>query len=189
MLQGETATGQVASAAGRVLHRPVHDPTMVTELYRALVNLSMYWNHPQSLALSIQRSGVPIDTSHFTLLSRLEQLGPVMLRDLAEATLMSPSNASKIVDQFEARGWAERRVPPSDRRVTLIELTDEGRKVHAKLEDTGAEILNEELSILSTDETELLCSILTRLAADAGNFRAELLARLQDDERSDGTLG
>src|SRR5919197_1194299 len=48
------------------------------------------------------------------------------MRALAQALGTDASNATWIVDRLEARGLAERRTPPNDRRVKLVFLTARG---------------------------------------------------------------
>jgi DNA-binding MarR family transcriptional regulator len=50
------------------------------------------------------------------------------MRALAQAWACDASNATWIVDRLEARGFAQRRAKPGDRRVKLVVLTPAGAK-------------------------------------------------------------
>ncbi|HEX8066765.1 MAG TPA: MarR family transcriptional regulator [Thermoleophilaceae bacterium] len=58
---------------------------------------------------------------------------PMPMSDLAGALLCDSSNVTGIVDRLEGRGLVERRADPSDRRVKLLVLTEEGQRVRGEL--------------------------------------------------------
>ncbi|MGF1428490.1 MarR family winged helix-turn-helix transcriptional regulator [Kitasatospora sp. LaBMicrA B282] len=58
---------------------------------------------------------------------------PMAMRQLAEKLCAEPSNVTAIVDRLEARGLAERRPSPGDRRVKLVAATEAGLSVIANL--------------------------------------------------------
>jgi MarR family transcriptional regulator, organic hydroperoxide resistance regulator len=58
---------------------------------------------------------------------------PRTMSEIAAFLRCDNSNVTGIVDGLEARGLAERTASPGDRRVKLIALTTEGRRLHARL--------------------------------------------------------
>lgn len=56
------------------------------------------------------------------------------MRSLADAWGCDASNATWIVDRLEARGLAERRAKPGDRRVKLVVLTPDGLRTRQRLQ-------------------------------------------------------
>ena len=58
---------------------------------------------------------------------------PRTMSEVAGALQCDNSNVTGIVDSLEEKGLAQRRASEEDRRVKLIELTKEGRRVHARL--------------------------------------------------------
>ena len=71
---------------------------------------------------------------------------PTAVGDLARVLRCDRSNVSRLVDRASSRGLLERRVGDHDRRVSLVQLTDEGyelaRRFIATLEDQLADLLN-----------------------------------------------
>lgn len=66
----------------------------------------------------------------------LGMLDPVQgraMRSLADAWGCDASNATCVIDRLEARGLAERRSVPDDRRVKMVVLTPEGVRTRAAL--------------------------------------------------------
>ncbi len=59
---------------------------------------------------------------------------PLPMRHLAASMRCDASNITGLVDKLEARGLAERRAEPHDRRVKLVALTAEGERVLAAFE-------------------------------------------------------
>ncbi|MEU9152256.1 MarR family transcriptional regulator [Streptomyces sp. NPDC048417] len=95
------------------------------------------------------------------LLSLLS-LEPLPMRKLAQKLKCEPSNVTGIVDRLEARGLAERRPDPADRRVKLAAATDEGRRVARELRD-GLRFAREPLAGLSDAERLSLRDLLQRM--------------------------
>jgi DNA-binding MarR family transcriptional regulator len=70
------------------------------------------------------------------LLWRLRRRGPATQRELSEDLRCTPRNVTGLVDALEGGGLVERRPHPTDRRATLVTLTDAGSKVAATMDDS-----------------------------------------------------
>jgi DNA-binding MarR family transcriptional regulator len=57
---------------------------------------------------------------------RIGREGPLTQRQLSEALRCTPRNVTGLVDALEDMGLVTRRPHPSDRRATLVTLTDRG---------------------------------------------------------------
>lgn len=68
--------------------------------------------------------GDALSYSRMRLLCRLHDDGPQRMADLASALDVTPRNVTTLVDSLERDGFVRRRPHPTDRRATLIELTD-----------------------------------------------------------------
>lgn len=78
------------------------------------------------------------------LLWRLRRGGPATQRALSQDLRCSPRNVTGLVDALEASGLVERRPHPTDRRATLVTLTDTGAEVTATM-DAGYQATGREL--------------------------------------------
>src|SRR4051794_36183761 len=58
---------------------------------------------------------------------------PKPMRALADTMACDASYATTLIDGLERLGYVERQVSPSDRRVKLIHVTDEGRKMQHQI--------------------------------------------------------
>jgi DNA-binding MarR family transcriptional regulator len=85
------------------------------------------------------------------------------MRALADAWGTDASNATWVVDRLEARGLAERRAAPHDRRVKLVVLTSKGAKTKANMLAVFYEPPPQLLELESQD-LRTLCKLLEQLA-------------------------
>src|SRR6187200_1109347 len=83
-------------------------------------------------------------------------MGPCTMSSLARHQAVSLPTISKSVDMLVRRGWAERWVDKSDRRLTLVRLTSPGRRVLADCRRALEEFLDERLASLSAAERKEL---------------------------------
>src|SRR5512144_354 len=61
-----------------------------------------------------------------TVISYLHQHGWMRQRELAEALRVSPGNVTGLIDGLQKTGFVTRSPHPSDRRATLVTLTERG---------------------------------------------------------------
>jgi DNA-binding MarR family transcriptional regulator len=69
--------------------------------------------------------------SHGAVLGRLDRDGPQSTVQLAAAERVRPQSMGQTLAELEAQGLVSRRPDETDRRRTLLELTDAGRQVLA----------------------------------------------------------
>jgi DNA-binding MarR family transcriptional regulator len=67
-------------------------------------------------------------------LDALARLGPIPLNQLAAELFVDKSTASRIVALLEERGYLRRAMDPADRRALRLEMTAEGRALHAQVQ-------------------------------------------------------
>jgi len=93
----------------------------------------------------------------------LRDLGTVPIGHLGAALQLRPSSATSLADRLEGAGLVERSADPSDRRVTLLRLTERAADAlgdRALVEDSG---LVARIARLAPAERLQLASLLERL--------------------------
>ena len=65
--------------------------------------------------------------SDFMVLEVLLHKGPLTISVIGEKVLLASASMTTAIDRLEKRGLVQRRSCNSDRRIRLVELTDEGR--------------------------------------------------------------
>src|SRR5829696_8760047 len=78
-------------------------------------------------------TGTGLTTARTHLLWVLHHAGPSNQQALAAALWVSPRNVTGLVDALEAGGFVARQPHPSDRRATLVTLTDRGAQTAATM--------------------------------------------------------
>lgn len=83
--------------------------------------------------------------------------GPLIMSGLGEELGVTPRNVTKLVDELEVEGLVRRLPHPTDRRATLIELTEAGREKIAEGYAEYVAVTSELFSVLSEeDQWELI---------------------------------
>jgi DNA-binding MarR family transcriptional regulator len=101
----------MATAAGREAWRLVYELLVMGETAQRLMRAS---------------SEVGLSPGHLKSMMHIEAGGGVPMRDLAEHWHCDASYVTSIADVLEERGFARRLPHPSDRRIKMLALTDEG---------------------------------------------------------------
>ena len=106
-----------------------------------------------------------VGPAQFFLLSQLAEGGAQPQRALATALGKSAANISQLLGKLEAAGLVERGVRSANR---LVELTDAGREVVARLRPRHAAAVAEALAPLSAAERQLMLLWVERLLSGTG---------------------
>src|SRR3954449_744771 len=109
----------------------------------------------------------------FFALNALEE--PLPMSAIADMLRCDRSAVTWITDRLEERGYVERQSDPRDRRVKLLVLTDEGRRVRGEIR-ARLSMPPEPLTRLSRDEQESLRDLL-RKALDRRGAAPHWLSR------------
>jgi MarR family transcriptional regulator, organic hydroperoxide resistance regulator len=97
---------------------------------------------------------------------RMLGAGPRRMGELAQALFCDNSNITGITDRLEERGLVRREPDPSDRRVKLLVLTDEGERMRVEMTKRMAEP-PPQIAALSEDDQRALRDILRRAVEQA----------------------
>lgn len=89
----------------------------------------------------------------------------VRQKALTEELRINPSSVSEMISKLENDGYVKRTVDPTDKRATLISLTELGEARAAELQDEKKEKLDKAFSNLTDDEKEQLIALLEKLTA------------------------
>lgn len=90
--------------------------------------------------------------------SRPEGMRPSVL---AEELHIAPRSATEVVDALEEHDWVTRSPDPTDRRATVLTLTDAGRALVARVDDVRRSASEGVLDVLTPAQRRTLHDILT----------------------------
>ncbi|WP_207208818.1 MarR family winged helix-turn-helix transcriptional regulator [Nocardioides oleivorans] len=80
---------------------------------------------------------------------------------LADELHIAPRSATEVADALEERGWARRAPDPTDRRATILALTEAGRDLVARVDVVRRRASADVLDVLTPDQRRTLHEILT----------------------------
>jgi len=120
------------------------------------------------------KSEFSLPLTHFEPMSVIDKIPGCRVYDIANELGITTGGTSKLVDRIEASGYCRRLPNPDDRRSSLLELTEAGRRLLAK---AGA-AFDEELqlrfgSALPERTLRQFASTVTRLRAASQRLAME----------------
>jgi DNA-binding MarR family transcriptional regulator len=138
-------------------------PKMPTEALDRLLELVVLLNDDATESLA--QEGLTISRAKVVWL--LHHRGPTTQRALAEALEVTPRNVTGLVDGLVATGFVTREPHPTDRRATLVSLTDRGAVTLAEMDRSHKELAGLLFGEMSGEEFDAfaggLAHVLTRL--------------------------
>ncbi|MCK4267697.1 MAG: MarR family transcriptional regulator [Actinomycetia bacterium] len=120
------------------------------QIIRRLLNLMGRIHH------ALVRSGANhgLSPAQAVTLWSLEE--PQAMKDIANLFGCDPSNVTGLVDRLESQDLVRRTSAAADRRVKLIELTEEGAKIRRAVEDGMEKGLCPSTELSLEDQQQLL---------------------------------
>ena len=123
------------------------------------------WN---AIERALSASRVPLsDGRYLVLLTITGALGRARIQDVASSQRITVGAASRLVDRLCADGLVQRHPSPTDRRVALLSVTDEGAR---RLRDAQGVVEAETrrvFSPLDPDQRASLSAMLTKVTLTA----------------------
>ncbi len=96
-------------------------------------------------------------------LMRLRSAGPCTVAELARWLLMDAGAMTRLLDRLEKKSLCRRVRSTADRRVVLVELTEEGQVAAEAVPGVLAEVMNAHLAGFTTAEWHTLMALLQRI--------------------------
>ncbi len=147
---------------------------------RLLANLSaliLLWESPTLQGQILAKSGETLDQPSHQTLRHLLAWGPMRPTALAEVLGTGASYVSKIVRRLENDGLVQRSTDPSDRRASLVQLTDAGEAAARGVYALGDRMIEEVLDGWSAADVRRYTDLTERFVADAIDAAAGMRER------------
>jgi DNA-binding MarR family transcriptional regulator len=110
---------------------------------------------------------IGLTTALFALLNVIGAREGAIQQELGSALGIDRSTMVSLIDQLEAAGLAKRRPSATDRRAREITITPKGRRALHEARALIAQVEDEVLAGLSTDERHALLALLRRALESA----------------------
>ena len=120
----------------------------------------------RALAAARQRfsEGLQLTRTQIEIIFMLAD-GPKSTSELAKVLVLTQSAVTQTVDTLVRQDLVERRPDGSDRRVTTLHLSEEGRRLTERLRGLRRRKMEALLQKLTPDEVEAMISITQKLTA------------------------
>ncbi len=101
-----------------------------------------------------------------SVLLALAAKGPQVQRRLAKEVGCEPPTVTLMVRKLEAAGHIARRPSPTDRRATVVELTQQGRRLLGRLDELWTTLADETVEGITQFPSSRITELLQALAAN-----------------------
>ncbi|WP_432505147.1 MarR family winged helix-turn-helix transcriptional regulator [Kineococcus arenarius] len=169
MNEESAAEGRRPSPAGNFPYR--------SQLLADLSALIMLWNSPALQGQILAKSGESLDQPSHQALRHLLAWGSMRPTALADALGTGASHVSKIVRRLEEDGLVQRSTDPSDRRASLITLTESGEVAARGIYALGDRMIAEVLEGWSAADIRRYTDLTDRFVEDAIRAAARMRER------------
>lgn len=105
-----------------------------------------------------------LHTGQEALLLELDRTGPMIQAKLSEALGCEPPSVTAMTRKLEASGQIRRRPAPSDKRATIVELTDSGKELAAQVKQLWLVLAEETMTDLADTRPTQLAALLSTMA-------------------------
>ena len=113
--------------------------------------------------LSSQKGAVKLSGPRLRLLMAVEEVGRLRMGDLAEDLGVTARTVTTLVDALEREGLLSRLPDPTDRRATLLELTEKARTQFEQVRRLQMDLGVELVAPLDPQQRRLLLDLLSQL--------------------------
>jgi len=145
------------------IEEAIKQPKFTNEYHKLMVNLlyTASWvdvKHQQFM----KSYGITVQQFNILRILRGQKGNPLSINCLIERMIDKSSNASRIVDKLEQKGYVLRTVCPNDRRQVEVRITEEGNAFIGQL-DEPVKSLQQYAHGLNQDEVELMNGLLDKI--------------------------
>ena len=148
-----------------------------SELLANLSTLILLWESPAVQGQILAKSGESLDQPAHQALRHLLAWGAMRPTALAEVLGTGASHVSKILRRLEGDGLVQRTTDPSDRRATLIRLTEAGEEAARGVYALGDRMIGEVLAGWSAADIRRYTALTERFVTDAVTAADRMLER------------
>jgi DNA-binding MarR family transcriptional regulator len=136
--------------------------------------MTMLLRRVQRIHVSTQVGDVALERSAYGIMCKLADEGPHRLGALATAFGLDPSTITRQVQALEEIGLASRQSDPKDRRASILDLSDTGRKVLEETRNHRRAVLQQVLSDWSRGDLDEFGRLLKEFNASLDRLTEEV---------------
>lgn len=111
-----------------------------------------------------------LNLTEFAVMELLYHKGDQPIQIIGKKVLIASSSITYVVDKLEKKSLVARVACPTDRRVTFVSLTDEGKQMIESIFPSHEEKIASIFDVLSAEELQNFTEYLKRVGHHADNF-------------------
>ncbi len=134
---------------------PVAAPTLASELRRAVIMASR--------RIRAERGSADLSDPQYSVLVHLERNGQLTPSQLADLERIQPPSMTRTINCLVEAGLVEKAAHPTDGRVVVVSLTEQGRTGVAETRQRRSAWLEAQLAAMEPDERARLADALELL--------------------------
>lgn len=150
----------MGDTTGRVWLFDTHE-TPEREIYLLLQHVAGAFI--QELAVVLRPAGITPEQYHVLKILRDADSDGLACSAVAERSVSGDPDVTRLLDRLETQGWASRSRDPSDRRVVMARITNDGLRLLEELEAPVSALHARQLEGLSARELPVLRTLLQTL--------------------------
>ncbi|PQP81635.1 MarR family transcriptional regulator [Paenibacillus sp. PCH8] len=116
----------------------------------------------------IERYG--ISNENFMVLELLYNKGPHTVQSISEKFSIPSGSITYVVDKLEKKELVKREPSPTDRRSSIVVITDQGQNVFKEIFPQHVEVISKNLSSITNEEKIQLTDLLKKLGLGASKI-------------------
>ncbi|TVY09019.1 MarR family winged helix-turn-helix transcriptional regulator [Paenibacillus cremeus] len=121
--------------------------------------------------------GLPPDLSitgpQLMMLYSIIKMQPCPTTKLAQQLEVTPSAITVMIDRLVNHGYVVRKADEHDRRVVLLEVTEQGHQVLQTIKELRTQAVKTYLSYLEPEEFDLFLNIFEKIAHNINNTKVD----------------
>jgi DNA-binding MarR family transcriptional regulator len=111
------------------------------------------------------------------LVEYIGDIGPRMMRELAEFLALAVNSVTSVVDNLEKKGLVRRQRSAEDRRIVRVELTKAGRATYDAALQEKTQFLRQMLAALTEEEQDIFMVLFRKIARSGRSQVLQLAAQ------------
>ncbi|MEN9953125.1 MAG: hypothetical protein RLZZ520_1393 [Bacteroidota bacterium] len=145
------------------IEKDINQQHFQSEGQKAMINLIYTYNWvTERLRTFLAEEDITMQQFNILRILRGSDPKPLSTLTIRERMLDKMSDTSRIVDRLILKGWAEKQMCTSDKRLVDVFITKEGKKLLERI-DKKSEAMNATTAALSDTELEQLNQLLDKI--------------------------
>lgn len=113
------------------------------------------------------------DLNEFAVIEVIYHYNCLRVSEINEKVLVNSSSLTYILDKLVNKGLIQRVKDQDDKRVIIIEITNEGKKLGDEIFPKHYQMLNNIFDVITDDERVILTNLLKKIGLEANSYGGE----------------